>query len=90
MFQSSWFQLSAIDWIKSPLEVPIPTQREASPVDPVGAFGKTSVDVASRIQEPEPTGPVLNAGPMAALTDEVSVAATKLDRSWRADGMVVG
>jgi hypothetical protein len=51
MFQSSWFQLSAIDWIKSPLEVPIPTQREASPVDPVGAFGKTSVDVASRIQE---------------------------------------
>jgi hypothetical protein len=28
----------------------------ASPVDPVGAFGRTSVDLASRIQELEPTG----------------------------------
>ena len=87
MFQSFWFQLSAIDWIRSPLEVPIPTHSEASPDDPVGAFGRTSVEVASRIHEPEPTGPVLKAGPIAACTEEVNAAAARVERSWRVEGM---
>jgi hypothetical protein len=80
------FKLSAIDWIRSPLDVPIPTQSEASPEEPEGALGKTSVEVASRIQEPEPTGPVLKAGPMAAST-EAAAAAT--ERIWRRDGILI-
>ena len=39
--------ISLIDWIKSPADVPMPTQRERSePVlAPVGAFGRVSVAV---------------------------------------------
>ena len=87
MLQSFDWELSAIDWIKSPFEVPIPTQSDASPELPDGAFGRTSVEVASRIHEPEPTGPVLKAGPIAALTDVVSAAAATVDRIWRVEGM---
>lgn len=60
---ASW---SAMDWIKSPVEVPMPTQRERIPFELMGNPGKTSVEVASRIKVPLPTGPVLSAGPMAA------------------------
>ena len=67
--------------------MPIPTQREVSPEDPLGALGKTRVEVASRIQEPPPTGPVLKAGPMAAST-EVEATAARAEISWREDGIV--
>lgn len=64
-----------MDWTKSPFEVPIPTQREASPEDPLGALGRTRVEVASRMKESSETGPVLKAGPMAAFTDPTARAA---------------
>lgn len=89
MDHESLFQLSAMDWIRSPFEVPMPTQREASPELPVGALGKTRVEVASRIQEPEPTGPVLKAGPMAAST-EVKAAAATTERILREEGILAG
>ena len=89
MFHLSDCQLSAIDWIRSPLEVPMPTQREASPEDPEGAFGRTRVEVASRIHEPSATGPVLKAGPMAALTEDVNTAAAMVERIWREEGMLM-
>lgn len=54
----------------------MPTQREASPEDPLGALGKMSVEVASRIHELEDTGPVLKAGPMAASTDAKAAMAS--------------
>lgn len=53
----------------------MPTQREASPEFPLGALGKVRVEVASRIHEPDETGPVLKAGPMAAFTDPRAVTA---------------
>lgn len=65
-----------MDCTKSPFEVPIPTQREASPEDPLGALGRTRVEVASRMKEPSETGPVLKAGPMAAFADPTARAAT--------------
>ena len=68
-------QLSAMDWIRSPLEVPIPTQSERSPLLPVGALGKMRVEVASRMNELEATGPVLKAGPMAPWTAGMAAAA---------------
>ena len=67
-----------MDWIKSPLEVPIPTHRERSPELSPGTAGSTKVEVASRIQEFDETGPVLNAGPMAAST-EVNARAANAD-----------
>lgn len=73
-------QLSAMDWIRSPLEVPIPTQREATPEEPVGPLGKMRVDVASRMNELEATGPVLKAGPMAPSTTGMATAA-RADRA---------
>jgi hypothetical protein len=62
-----------MDWIRSPFEVPMPTQREASPEEPLGAFGSTRVDVDSRMKDSEATGPVLKAGPMAAFTEAIAV-----------------
>lgn len=44
----------------------MPTHRDASPLDPVGAFGRMRVAVDSRIHESSETGPVLKAGPIAA------------------------
>lgn len=64
-----------MDWIKSPFEVPIPTHREVMPFALLGAFGRVSVEVVSRIQEPLPTGPVLKAGPMAASDIEAMASA---------------
>jgi len=52
----------------------MPTQRDASPLLLVGMLGRTSVEAASRIHEFEPTGPVLKAGPKAALTTERAAA----------------
>jgi hypothetical protein len=75
--------------MRSPFEVPIPTHSEVSPTDPVGAFGSTSVELASRIQEPAPTGPVLKAGPNAAFTEQVSAAVARNETSWREDGILV-
>lgn len=63
-----------MDWIRSPFEVPIPTQRDAEPVEPLGALGRVRVEVASRMKESVATGPVLNAGPMAASTTTVKAA----------------
>jgi hypothetical protein len=69
-------QLSAMDWIKSPFEVPMPTQSDASPEEPLGALGRTRVEVDSRMKESEATGPVLKAGPMAAFTEAIAVMAS--------------
>jgi hypothetical protein len=55
-----------MDWTRSPWDVPMPTHNEASPRLLVGTLGRTRVEVASRIQELEPTGPVEKAGPKAA------------------------
>lgn len=68
-------QLSAMDWIKSPFEVPMPTHNDASPEEPLGALGRTRVEVDSRMKESEATGPVLKAGPMAAFTEAIAVMA---------------
>lgn len=76
-----------MDWIKSPFEVPIPTQSEASPEDPLGALGRVRVDVASLMKESEETGPVLNAGPMAAFVDLKAIAA--ITKRVRASGGMV-
>lgn len=54
----------------------MPTQRDVSPEEPLGAWGKTRVDVDSRIQELEETGPVLKAGPKAASTEAKPTAAS--------------
>ncbi len=80
-------QLSAIDWIRSPFDVPMPTHSDRSPDDPVGALGRISVDVASRMNEPDATGPVLKAGPMAA--SAVATAVARAARRWRGEGIVV-
>lgn len=88
-FQSLDPWLSAIDWIKSPFEVPMPTHREASPALLLGVLGRTRVEVASRIQEPLPTGPVEKAGPMAAST-EVNAAAANAVMIWREEGISYG
>jgi hypothetical protein len=53
----------------------MPTQREASPEEPLGALGRTRVDVDSRMKESEATGPVLKAGPIAAFTEAIAVMA---------------
>jgi hypothetical protein len=53
----------------------MPTQREASPDEPLGVLGRTRVEVDSRIKESEATGPVLKAGPMAAFTEAIAVTA---------------
>ena len=66
----------------------MPTQSEASPDDPLGALGRTSVDVASRMKVSEETGPVLKAGPMAAFADLMAMAAMN-GRVWVREGMVV-
>lgn len=91
MLHSLDSQLSAIDWIRSPLDVPIPTQSEASPELPLGAFGRTRVAVASRIQDPLPTGPVLKAGPIAASTEvnATAAAAARVERTWREGDIVM-
>ena len=76
-----------MDWIKSPFEVPMPTQRDVSPVEPLGALGNTRVDTASRIQEFEETGPVLKDGPKAAST-EVKAMAARTETNWREGGIL--
>lgn len=53
----------------------MPTQREASPEEPLGALGRTRVEVDSRMKEFEATGPVLKAGPMAAFTEAIAIMA---------------
>jgi hypothetical protein len=53
-------------WIKSPFDVPIPTQRTVFPTTGLGEFGTIKVDVASRMKLLVATGPVLNAGPLDA------------------------
>jgi hypothetical protein len=68
-------QLSAMDWIKSPFEVPMPTHSDASPEEPLGVLGRTRVEVDSRMKESDATGPVLKAGPMAAFTEAIAVMA---------------
>jgi hypothetical protein len=65
-----------MDWIRSPFEVPMPTQREASPEEPLGVLGRTRVEVDSRMKESEATGPVLKAGPKAAFTEAIAVMAS--------------
>lgn len=77
MLQLDDWELSAIDWIRSPLEVPMPTQSDVSAElePPLGALGRVRVEVDSRMNEFEATGPVLKAGPMAAFTEEMAVAA---------------
>jgi len=80
-------QLSAMDWIRSPLEVPIPTQRERTPEEPVGPLGKMRVDVDSRMNELAATGPVLKAGPMAPSTVVMATAA-RADRTRRENSIV--
>lgn len=82
------FALSAIDWIRSPLEVPIPTQREASPWLLVGGAGRTRVEVDSRMKELEATGPVLKAGPKAALVPATAITARALI-IWLQEGIFV-
>lgn len=57
-----------MDWIKSPSEVPMPTQRDMIPAEPEGVSGKMRVAVDSRMKEFVATGPVLKAGPKAAFT----------------------
>lgn len=64
-----------MDWIKSPLEVPIPTQRDKSPVESGGVSGRIRVAIASLMNESEATGPVLKAGPIAASTVAVAQVA---------------
>lgn len=66
----------------------MPTQSDASPDDPLGALGRTRVDVASRMKVSEETGPVLKAGPMAAFADLMAMAAMN-GRVWVREGMVV-
>jgi hypothetical protein len=68
----------------------MPTQREVSPDEPVGAFGNTRVETASRIQEPLPTGPVLNAGPIAALAEVARAIATSTETKDLVEGIVTG
>jgi hypothetical protein len=77
-----------MDWTKSPLEVPIPTQREASPEEPLGASGRVKVEVASRMNESSETGPVLKAGPMAAFTD-VKPTAASAETTWLTEGIAL-
>ena len=90
MLQSLDSQLSAMDCIRSPLDVPMPTQSEVMPEVPLGVSGRSSVDVASRIHEPPPTGPVLKAGPIAARADVVNVAAAaRAERAWRENGILM-
>ena len=52
---------------------------------PLGALGRVRVEVDSRMKEFEATGPVLNAGPMAAFT---VVAAARTERISTEDGIV--
>lgn len=78
-----------MDWIKSPLEVPMPTQRERSPLLFSLRVGRIRVDVASRMKELEATGPVLKAGPIAAFTVVKAPAARAAETSWLTEGMVV-
>ena len=66
----------------------MPTQRERSPEDPLGALGRTRVAVDSRMNELEATGPVLKYGPMAAST-EVKANAARAERILREEGMAV-
>ena len=66
----------------------MPTQSDASPDDPLGALGRTRVDVASRMKVSEETGPVLKAGPIAAFADLMAMAAMN-GRVWVREGMVV-
>lgn len=65
----------------------MPTQREATPDDPLGTSGRTRVEVASRIHELAPTGPVLKAGPMAACTEATAMAA-RAERIWLEEGIL--
>lgn len=66
----------------------MPTQREASPDEPLGALGRMRVEVASRMKEFEATGPVENAGPIAAWT-EVRVVRVRAERACFREGMLV-
>jgi hypothetical protein len=45
------------------------------------------VEVASRIHEPDPTGPVLKEGPIAALAEATAIAA-RTDKIWLEEGML--
>jgi hypothetical protein len=47
------------------------------------------VDVASRIHDPEPTGPVLKEGPIAALTEATAIAA-RTEKIWLEEGILRG
>lgn len=68
--------------------MPIPTQREASPDEPLGALGRMRVEDASRMKELEETGPVENAGPIAACAVLMAVMA-RAERVWCREGMLV-
>lgn len=57
------------------MEVPIPTHRERSPWLVEGTLGRIKVDVADLMKLPFATGPVLKAGPIAALENPVPRAA---------------
>ena len=63
-----------MDWIRSPLDVPVPIHRDASPEDPLGFSGRTRVASASRMKELSGTGPVLKAGPIAASTAWMAIS----------------
>ena len=66
----------------------MPTQSDASPDEPLGALGRTRVDVASRINVSDETGPVLNAGPIAAFANLKPMVAIT-GRVWAREGMLV-
>lgn len=65
----------------------MPTHKEAMPLLLLGVAGSTNVEVDSRMKEPSDTGPVLNAGPMAALTEAMPTAASE-EMIWLEDGIV--
>jgi hypothetical protein len=65
----------------------MPTQREVSPVESLGASGRMRVEVASRMKVLLATGPVLKAGPIAASTDvQATAARAKMILAW--DGII--
>ena len=51
-------------------------------------MGRTRVDVASRINVSDETGPVLNAGPIAAFANLKPMVAI-MGRVWAREGMLV-
>ena len=65
----------------------MPTQSDASPVEPLGALARIRVEVDSRMKEFDATGPVLKTGPNAAYT-EVMAAAVRTKRIWMREYIV--